>query len=137
MASTAQSIQLESSVLNQLSTLDRLLPVWIGLAMVIGLALGRAIPGLNDALDSVEVGSTSLPIAIGLLGMMYPVLARVRYGRLGEVTSDKPLVVSSLLLNWIIGPALMFALAWIFSRTCRSFAPALSSLASRAALRWC
>ncbi len=114
MAGTAQSIQLESSVLNQLSTLDRLLPVWIGLAMVTGLALGRAIPGLNDALNSVEVGSTSLPIAIGLLGMMYPVLARVRYGRLGEVTSDKPLVVSSLLLNWIIGPALMFALAWIF-----------------------
>ncbi|HEX5367789.1 MAG TPA: ACR3 family arsenite efflux transporter [Dehalococcoidia bacterium] len=114
MASAARSIQLESSVLNQLSTLDRLLPVWIGLAMAAGLLLGRAIPGLNSALDSVRVGSTSLPIAIGLLGMMYPVLAKVRYGRLGEVTSDKPLVASSLLLNWIVGPALMFALAWIF-----------------------
>ena len=114
LETSAQPLQLETSVLNQLSTLDRFLPFWIGLAMVTGLVLGRIIPGLNEDLDSVKIGSTSLPIAIGLLGMMYPVLAKVRYGHLGEVTTDKPLVVSSLLLNWIVGPALMFALAWIF-----------------------
>jgi ACR3 family arsenite transporter len=106
--------QFESSVLRQLSTLDRFLPVWIGLAMVVGLALGRIFPDLNDRIDSVKIDQTSLPIAIGLLGMMYPVLARVRYDRLREVTADKPLVASSLVLNWLIGPALMFTLAWIF-----------------------
>ena len=106
--------QFESSVLAQLSTLDRFLPVWIGIAMVLGLALGRIFPDLNDQLDSVKIDQTSLPIAIGLLGMMYPVLAKVRYDRLHDVTADKPLVVSSLLLNWLVGPALMFALAWIF-----------------------
>jgi ACR3 family arsenite transporter len=105
---------LESSVLRQLSTLDRFLPLWIGLAMVVGLALGRAFPDLNDQLDRVKVDQTSLPIAAGLLGMMYPVLARVRYDRLRGVAADRPLVVSSLVLNWIVGPALMFALAWVF-----------------------
>jgi ACR3 family arsenite transporter len=111
---TQQPVELEPSVLRQLSTLDRFLPVWIGLAMVTGLALGRLLPGLNDDLDKMKVDTTSLPIAIGLLGMMYPVLAKVRYNRLGAVTADKPLVASSLLLNWVIGPALMFALAWVF-----------------------
>ncbi|MEX1253238.1 MAG: ACR3 family arsenite efflux transporter [Dehalococcoidia bacterium] len=105
---------MEASVLNQLSTLDRFLPLWIGLAMVTGLALGRLLPGLNEDLDRVKIDTTSLPIAFGLLGMMYPVLAKVRYDRLGGVTSDSPMVISSLLLNWIVGPALMFALAWIF-----------------------
>ena len=115
MAAEAQlRTQPEASVLRQLSTLDRFLPVWIGLAMVLGIALGRLIPGLNDELDKIKVAGTSLPIAIGLLGMMYPVLAKVRYNRLGDVTADKPMVVSSLLLNWVVGPALMFALAWIF-----------------------
>lgn len=111
---SASSGQFESSILRQLSTLDRFLPVWIGLAMAAGLGLGRAFPDLNDQLDRVKVDQTSLPIAIGLLGMMYPVLAKVRYDRLRDVTTDKPLVASSLLLNWIVGPALMFALAWIF-----------------------
>ena len=111
---TQQPVEMETSVLRQLSTLDRFLPVWIGLAMVTGLALGRLLPGLNDDLDKIKIDTTSLPIAIGLLGMMYPVLARVRYNRLGDVTADKPLVASSLLLNWVIGPALMFALAWVF-----------------------
>ncbi len=105
---------METSVLRRLSTLDRFLPVWIGLAMVTGLVLGRVLPGLNEALDRIKIDTTSLPIAIGLLGMMYPVLANVRYDRLGDVTADKPLVASSLLLNWIVGPALMFALAWLF-----------------------
>jgi ACR3 family arsenite transporter len=104
----------EGSVLGRLSTLDRFLPAWIGLSMAAGLALGRIFPGLNDQLDRVKVGSTSLPIAVGLLGMMYPVLAKVRYDRLRRVTADRPLVLSSLALNWIVGPVLMFALAWVF-----------------------
>jgi ACR3 family arsenite transporter len=111
---TQQPVELEPSVLRQLSTLDRFLPIWIGLAMVTGLGLGRLLPGLNDVLDKMKIDTTSLPIAIGLLGMMYPVLAKVRYNRLGAVTADKPLLASSLLLNWVIGPALMFALAWLF-----------------------
>jgi ACR3 family arsenite transporter len=98
----------------RLSTLDRFLPVWIGLAMLVGLVLGRLVPGLGGALSAVEVDGVSLPIALGLLVMMYPVLAKVRYDRLDTVTADKPMLVSSLVLNWVIGPALMFALAWIF-----------------------
>lgn len=98
----------------RLSTLDRYLAVWIGLAMVAGLLLGRLVPGLGEALSAIEIDGISLPIAIGLLVMMYPVLAKVRYDRLDTVTSDRRLLGSSLVLNWIIGPALMFALAWIF-----------------------
>jgi ACR3 family arsenite transporter len=113
-AATLPHNEFEGSILGQLSTLDRFLPLWIGVAMAIGLALGRIFPGLNDQLDRVKIGTTSLPIAVGLLGMMYPVLAKVSYGRLRGVTADRPLVLSSLLLNWVVGPALMFALAWIF-----------------------
>ena len=102
-----------SNVLKQLSTLDRFLPVWIVVAMVVGLLLGRLIPGLDNALAKVEVGSVSLPIAIGLLIMMYPVLAKVRYNELGHVTSDRRLLGTSIFLNWVLGPALMFALAWL------------------------
>ena len=98
----------------RLSTLDRFLPVWIGLAMVVGLVLGRLVPGLGGALSAVEVDGVSLPIAIGLLVMMYPVLAKVRYDRLDTVTGDRRMLVSSLVLNWVVGPALMFALAWLF-----------------------
>ncbi|MFF3497056.1 ACR3 family arsenite efflux transporter [Streptomyces sp. NPDC002795] len=104
----------DSSIVAKLSTLDRYLAVWILLAMGIGLGLGRLIPGLNDALSKVEIGGISLPIAIGLLVMMYPVLAKVRYDKLDTVTGDKKLMVSSLVINWIVGPAVMFALAWIF-----------------------
>jgi ACR3 family arsenite transporter len=96
----------------RLSTLDRLLPVWIGIAMIIGIVLGRAIPDLDDALDNVKIDSVSLPIAIGLLLMMYPVLAKVKYTRIGDVVADRRTLVLSLVLNWLIGPALMFALAW-------------------------
>ena len=102
------------TVVGQLSTLDRFLPVWIGLAMAAGLLLGRLVPGLDTALSAVEVDGVSLPIALGLLVMMYPVLAKVRYDKLDSVTGDKRLLVGSLLLNWVVGPALMFALAWIF-----------------------
>ena len=98
----------------RLSTLDRFLPLWIGAAMAVGLLLGRMVPGLGDALGAVEIDGVSLPIALGLLVMMYPVLAKVRYDRLDTVTADKRLLVSSLVLNWLIGPALMFALAWVF-----------------------
>ncbi|MBF4161041.1 ACR3 family arsenite efflux transporter [Nocardioides sp. CBS4Y-1] len=99
--------------MQRLSTLDRFLPVWIIAAMVIGLALGRLVPGLDDALSAVEIGSVSLPIAVGLLVMMYPVLAKVRYDELGHVTADRRLLVGSIVLNWLVGPAVMFALAWL------------------------
>jgi arsenite transporter len=97
----------------RLSTTDRLLPVLIGAAMVAGLLLGRFVPSLNDALDAVKIGQTSLPIAVGLLLMMYPVLAKVRYNEMGLVTADKRMITTSLLLNWVIGPLVMFALAWL------------------------
>ncbi|GAA4474541.1 hypothetical protein GCM10023094_10340 [Rhodococcus olei] len=102
------------AVVGKLSTLDRFLPVWIGVAMVVGLLMGRMIPGLGDVLSAVEIDGISLPIALGLLIMMYPVLAKVRYDRLDTVTGDRRLLAGSLVLNWIVGPALMFALAWIF-----------------------
>jgi len=101
------------AVLRRLSTLDRFLPVWIAVAMAVGLVLGRLVGGLGDALAKVQVGSVSLPIALGLLVMMYPVLAKVRYDELGHVTGDRTLLVSSIVLNWVIGPAVMFALAWL------------------------
>ncbi|WHU50106.1 ACR3 family arsenite efflux transporter [Gordonia sp. L191] len=101
------------SVVGKLSTLDRFLPVWIGVAMAAGLLLGRLIPGLNRTISAVTVDGISLPIAIGLLIMMYPVLAKVRYDRLDTVTGDRRLLISSLVLNWVVGPAVMFALAWL------------------------
>jgi arsenical-resistance protein len=101
------------SVAAKLPTLDRLLPVWIGVTMAAGLLLGRLVPGLGAALSAVEVDSVSLPIALGLLVMMYPVLAKVRYDQLGAVTADRKLMVSSVVLNWLIGPAVMFTLAWL------------------------
>ena len=101
-------------VAGRMSTLDKYLAVWIGVAMVAGLALGRLAPRIADALDTVTIGSVSLPIAIGLLVMMYPVLAKVRYDEVGHVARDTRTMVLSLVLNWLIGPAVMFALAWIF-----------------------
>lgn len=96
-----------------LGTADRLLPVWILAAMAVGVILGRVWPSLAGVINAVKLGSTSLPIALGLLLMMYPPLAKVRYGELGRVTHDRTLLVASLVLNWLIGPALMFALAWL------------------------
>ena len=103
----------DGPVLARLSTLDRFLPVWIVAAMVVGLLLGRLAPGFGEVLEAVQVGSVSLPIAIGLLLMMYPVLAKVRYTETGTVTGDRMLLIASLVLNWVVGPALMFALAWL------------------------
>ena len=100
-------------VIHRLSFLDRFLPVWIVAAMAAGLALGSVVPGLQDVLDAVKIGQVSLPIALGLLLMMYPVLAKVRYDRLDTVTRDRRTMALSLVLNWVVGPALMFALAWL------------------------
>ncbi|MFJ9082922.1 ACR3 family arsenite efflux transporter [Streptomyces sp. NPDC102384] len=104
----------EQGVAGRLSFLDRYLALWILAAMAVGLGLGRLIQGLGDALATVTVSGVSLPIALGLLVMMYPVLAKVRYDRLDTVTRDRRMLLPSLLLNWIVGPALMFALAWLF-----------------------
>ncbi|MEU3710585.1 ACR3 family arsenite efflux transporter [Streptomyces catenulae] len=101
-------------VAGRLSFLDRYLAVWILVAMAAGLGLGRLVPGLGDALAKVTVTGVSLPIALGLLAMMYPVLAKVRYDRLDTVTRDRRLLIPSLVLNWLIGPAVMSALAWLF-----------------------
>jgi ACR3 family arsenite transporter len=107
-------LTVETPVIARLSRLDRLLPLWIIVAMAVGIGLGRAVPGLDADLDSVQVTSgTSLPIFIGLLVMMYPVLAKVRFGQLGSVTRDRRLLYSSLVLNWVVGPAVMFTLAWL------------------------
>ena len=108
----------DAGVVARLSTLNRFLPLWIALAMAAGLGLGSLVPGLNDALDELRVGTVSLPIAIGLLLMMYPVLAKVRYEELGrrrgDGVSDRSLFGVSLFLSWVVGPAFMFALAWLF-----------------------
>ena len=114
MAKSAQLDADEAAVIGRLSTLDRFLPIWIGIAMALGLLLGRLLPGMQGALDSVKIDQTSLPIAIGLMAMMYPVLARVKYEEMGHLTGDRRMLGLSLVMNWIVGPALMFALAWIF-----------------------
>ena len=98
----------------KLSTRDRFLPVWILLAMAAGLGIGKAAPNLNNDIGAIQIQGTSLPIALGLFMMMYPVLAKVRYSEMSHLRSDKKLLVTSLILNWLIGPALMFSLAWIF-----------------------
>ena len=98
---------------NRLSFLDEFLTLWIFLAMGIGLALGYLVPELADALDSVKVFDVSLPIAIGLFVMMYPPLAKVHYGELGRLRQAKRMLSTSLILNWAVGPVIMFALAWL------------------------
>lgn len=110
---TLQEVDGHAPVVARMSVLNRFLPVWIGIAMLAGIGLGRLVPSLNRTLDHVQVAGTSLPIALGLLVMMYPVLAKVRYGEINRVTGDRRLIVPSLVLNWVIGPAVMFTLAWL------------------------
>ena len=113
-AAIDNSAETGSPVMQEMSFLDRWLAVWIILAMGLGLVLGRFVPGLNAVLDSMTVGGISIPIAIGLLVMMYPVLAKVRYNETHRVTGDRKLIILSLVLNWVLGPLFMFVLAWVF-----------------------
>ncbi len=109
---TAVERQREGST--QLGVIDRFLPLWIFAAMALGIVLGRLFPGLGEDLDRVKVAGVSVPIAIGLFWMMYPVLAKVKYGKLGSFAANGRLMGLSVTLNWVIGPVLMFALAWAF-----------------------
>ena len=103
---------MRESIVKQLSWLDRYLPLWIFLAMAIGVGLGHFLPELGRTLDHIRLADVSLPIAVGLLWMMYPVFAKVRYEALGASAGRGKLFGVSLLLNWVIGPLLMFLLAW-------------------------
>ena len=98
----------------RLSILDRLLPLFILAAMAVGIALSVWVPQTSELLNRVKTSDISLPIALGLLVMMYPPLAKVRFEKARKIVRDRRLMILSLLLNWVVGPLVMFALAWVF-----------------------
>lgn len=114
MTTVETSLPIPAGVLGRLPLLDRFLPVWIFGAMGLGLALGRLFPDLGALLNRIQMAGVSVPIGIGLLWMMYPVLAKVRYEAIGAHVAKPRLLGTSLFLNWILGPIVMFGLAWVF-----------------------
>jgi ACR3 family arsenite transporter len=113
-AVTHEQDMLQPAPVDRLSLVDRFLPLWIVAAMALGIGIGRIFPDLGDELDRVKIVGVSLPIAIGLLWMMYPVLAKVRFDSLGRFQARGQVFGLSLVLNWVVGPLLMFGLAWAF-----------------------